>query len=325
MNLEYNILWVDDNREGLEDIFNTHIEGQIESLGFKMNLDKAENENELKELLLEKKYFNLIFMDYSFDDENRGVDFIKEIRLKDIYCNIIFYSAYDVEELKVAITKNDLNGIYVFYRQNILRDINKIKKIIEFNILNNLDESAMRGIAMAQVAEIDHMLLELVKLLPDDDKWTQIEINHKNARETQCKKLLDKLSDTEKKSILEKSCRETLSIKNDNFAKTILEDADKSSRIFPTSARFDFLCGNKIFNDIVNSFDTKKLKLFKQYKTDVIEIRNKLAHYKNLKNIDYEKLRKDIIKHKENIIKILNEIQKNVEKNQNTNISEITN
>ena len=84
MNLEYNILWVDDNREGLEDVFDTHIKGQIESLGFMMNLIKAEDENKLNEILNEKKYFFgfvvglILFFIVAFDYVNEKVipDFI---------------------------------------------------------------------------------------------------------------------------------------------------------------------------------------------------------------------------------------------------------
>ena len=317
MNLEYNILWVDDNREGLEDVFDTHIKGQIESLGFMMNLIKAEDENKLNEILNEKKYFNLIFMDYSFDDENKGIDFIKEIRKKDIYCNILFYSAQNTEELKEAIKQNDLNGIYIYYRPNILRDIDKIKKMIEFNILNNLDESAMRGIAMAQVAEIDHILLDIVRLLPDDDKWIQIEHNHKYAKSLYCKKNIDNMAiNEEEKAVLRKKCVEILEITNDEFKEAILEDAEKSSKIFPTSARVDFLSGNRIFNNIIGNYNKEMLVLFKKYKTDVVEYRNKLAHYKSPGEIDYAKLRKDIIKHKQNIIQIVNELKRQA-KNEN--------
>lgn len=310
MNLEYNILWVDDNIEGLESLFDTHIKGQIESLGFLMKLDFANNEDELKNILSKKNNFNLIFMDYCFDDENKGVNLIEEIRAKDIYSNIIFYSAQDIEELKKAIKDNNINGTYAFYRQNILRDLEKIKKMIKFDILNNLDESAMRGITMAEVAEIDHILLDIVKMLPDENKWEIIEHNSKNVRHQHCKKLIEKLDNNDQKEKYISKCQEILSIKDADLKKSILEDPDKSSRVFPTSARTEFLYGNETFNKIIGEHNIEQLRLFKKYKTDVIEPRNKLAHYKNPGNINYTELRKNIIKHKNNIIKIAEEIKK---------------
>lgn len=310
MNLDYNILWVDDNIEGLESLFDTYIKGQIESLGFVMNLDTVGNEIELNTILNSKNNFNLIFMDYCFDDENKGIKFIEEIREKDIYCNIIFYSAQEIEELKKAIKENDINGTYAFYRQNILRDIDKINKMIKFDIMNNLDVSAMRGITMAQVAEIDHILLEIVKNIPDENKWVTIEKNAKKARHQHCKKLIDRHENDEKKTELLSKCQEVLAISDSDLKTIILDDPEKSSRVFPTAARTEFLYGNKIFNQLMGNYDKDSLILFKKYKTDVIELRNKLAHYKNPGEINYIELRKNIILHKNNIIKIADYFRK---------------
>ena len=249
-------------------------------------------------------------MDYCFDDENKGIHFIEEIRAKDIYCNIIFYSAQGVDELKKAITENNLNGTYVYYRQNILRDIDKIKRMITFDIMNNLDESTMRGITMAQVAEIDHLLLEIVKNIPDDNKWNTIEKNAKLARHKHCKKLIDKHDNDEKKSELLSKCQEVLSISDSDLKTAILNDPEKSSRVFTTAARTEFLYGNKIFNQLLENYDKNSLLLFKKYKIDVIELRNKLAHYKNPGEINYIELRKNIILHKNNIIKIADYFRK---------------
>lgn len=310
MNLDYNILWVDDNIEGLESLFDSHINGQIDNLGFVMQLDKVSNEEELNTIINAKRNFNLIFMDYCFDDENKGIHFIEEIRAKDIYCNIIFYSAQGVDELKKAITENNLNGTYVYYRQNILRDIDKIKRMITFDIMNNLDESTMRGITMAQVAEIDHLLLEIVKNIPDDNKWNTIEKNAKLTRHKHCKKLIDKHDNDEKKSELLSKCQEVLSISDSDLKTAILNDPEKSSRVFTTAARTEFLYGNKIFNQLLENYDKNSLLLFKKYKIDVIELRNKLAHYKNPGEINYIELRKNIILHKNNIIKIADYFRK---------------
>jgi len=163
MRLEYKILWVDDNKTGLEDIFDPHLKDFIEDMGFIMKLYEARSESDLNQILEKTQNFDFIFMDYTFDDADKGAEFIKNIRGKGIYSNILFYSALGSEELKKISLDDDLQGIFVQHRRHILRDIDKIKEIIRFNLMKNIDKNAMRGILMSEVAVFDEKILELMK------------------------------------------------------------------------------------------------------------------------------------------------------------------
>ncbi len=305
MRLEYNILWVDDDTEGLEDIFDPHLKGFFDELGFIMNLKRAKDETELTQIIENNNNFNLIFMDYHFDNEDKGIVFINKLREKGIFATVFFYSAQTLQELKNLVMQQDIQGLFLYYRPNILRDIEKIKKMIQFDLTKDIDLNAMRGIAMAEVAEIDHYLLDIIKLLEHNNKWEEIEDNSKNARRRQCFKHIDCIKDSEERKRLDDSCKIVNAIRNKDFEKLIIDDPDKSSKFFPSGPRTDFLCGCLTLKDILNEIDKDALVKLKKYKQDVIEIRNKLAHYKTPPEVDYIQLRKNIISHKANIESIL--------------------
>ena len=101
MKLDYKILWLDDK---IKSVVLTDYEDDIEdlkdyikSLGFKETIDFVRTEDELFSKLDEVREYDLILTDYHLDEikgnTRNGDDIIKTIRERDIFTEIMFYSA----------------------------------------------------------------------------------------------------------------------------------------------------------------------------------------------------------------------------------------
>src|SRR4051812_37181768 len=93
MQLHYNIIWIDDEMQKLEDAGDTaRIIEYITELGFTPLLVPLKTGKEIIQEL-EKEKFDLIISDYSIEEGHHGDDIIKEIRKRKILNEILFYSS----------------------------------------------------------------------------------------------------------------------------------------------------------------------------------------------------------------------------------------
>lgn len=172
MELDYNILWFDDEEEQVVAPFEKRISKHLDDLaGFKLKIQIEENGNNLRSLLSENE-FDLILVDWNLDsddsegdepEEGVGAQIIQEIRNNGVYTPIIFYSG----ENSFRDTEYELEGIYFSDRDDDNLFL-KIKEIIENTLQRNLRVSVTRGLFIAStiylVEELEKIILDILKI-----------------------------------------------------------------------------------------------------------------------------------------------------------------
>lgn len=171
MNITYSILWFDDSEEYLQSmgLEINYLEKTIDSWGFEPDIQIVFNPDKFSQNPFND--FNLIVVDYNLSEHGYGQEFIKQIREHGLYTEVIFYSSTPLKNLWDAIKENELGGVFVANRDSLVGEIEKVAKQ---SIEKIFDLANMRGLVMAEVGEIDHILDEIICLamgaLDDNDK-----------------------------------------------------------------------------------------------------------------------------------------------------------
>jgi len=160
MNLEFSILWFDDSEAYFESLPIDELEVEIASWGFHPSIEFV---NTAEEFLKHAPFQNidLIVVDKNLDIYEDGQNFIEKIREHSVYTEVIFYSIGEISHLWDAIQEKRLEGIFVTPRDNVF---SKIISVGKQSVRKVLDLENMRGIVMAEVGELDHLLDEIITI-----------------------------------------------------------------------------------------------------------------------------------------------------------------
>lgn len=160
MRLEFRLLVVDDNPDQLDASLQA-LAGYLQSKGFKLatTFPKDLSENTIGDLAkLEGKNFDLALVDFSLGDSKRdGADAIRTLRTRMRYTDIVFFSSDPKNTLRQRLMANEIDGVFISDRHGL---VDALKGVASTVIGKAVDLSHMRGIAMAEVAELDVMMEE---------------------------------------------------------------------------------------------------------------------------------------------------------------------
>ena len=165
MKLEYKILWIEDELNsirGNKRVIQRYLENQK---GFEANIqvietfDKFESEIGYDSL----KDYDLLLVDLNLDEDDEdshkdGNLIIQNIRNQQIYTEIIFYSS-QYEDLQEKIREHFVEGIFTSERKMI---DTKAKQIIDVTLHKIQDVNNLRGLIMAEVAELDSLKEKII-------------------------------------------------------------------------------------------------------------------------------------------------------------------
>ncbi len=169
MDLTYEILWIDDRKDAVKG-HKEQTEEYLEELGFIPQINLV-NPIEEKEIHLTSDKWNLIIIDYKLTNNRTGTDLIDKIRRNEQYTEIIFYSS-EQDKVENEIKNLALEGVYWAGRDHNLMD--KIKSIIDVTLKKVMDVNTMRGLVMAEVADLDFQMESIIKSydskIPSDKK-----------------------------------------------------------------------------------------------------------------------------------------------------------
>ena len=304
MKLSYDILWVDNET----DIYEHHkndIINHLEGLGFVPNIIFLNDFQEYQKNDLQLSKFDLFILDFKLKNGENGNNIVKDIREEhSIYTEIIFYSAVP-EAARQQIFDDKLNGVYVSSR-NFDDFEDDVLNIINVTIKKTQDVNNLRGLIMAEVAELDRIKERIItkynsQANDDFKKYIKEKVFSKIQEELESLRCLVKIEDSD-------CSYDEINLKE--LQKNFFYDTFKKSRtIF------------KIKKDKCNNIDF----VHEDYKKDIIEKRNVLAHqeekprndgvkilkYPNGNDLEFTEkhciqIRKDVKKYK----KLLEEIEK---------------
>ena len=286
MQLEYKILWADDSDDNIETYSHPIIEF-LEEEGFVAKICSCRTKTELETAINQNMNYNLIILDFKFNDKPVGTDFIKCIREKNIYSTIILYTAAKDVKLPEEVFKSKVQNVYTLTKHEIAEDRTLISNIIHYDLYKDLDINSMRGIAMAEVTNMDKLIWEIIvqEEIPQEHILTYIRSN----KEKHYKEFKDK---------------------KDNEIWKELNKENRSTMHFSSDERATFL---KEYLESLSFIELKEsIELIENYRTEIITPRNKLAHqntYEEMsideRNTKFQELRKNIIKHKNKLIKLI--------------------
>lgn len=198
MKLEYKILWIDNN----ERIYTDHqaiIEDHLLNLGFTPIIEKGKDYDAFDKFEGSLEQFDLFLLDYKLDGEKNGNEIIKDIR-ENNYTDIIFYSTLP-EEVRKKIYDDKLNGVY-YTSRNFEEFEDDVLGLINVTIKKVQDVNNLRGLIMAEVAELDRIkekIIHTASIKISDkslEKYTLDKIkNSAKSNTSKAQKHLDQISD----------------------------------------------------------------------------------------------------------------------------------
>lgn len=174
MNLNYRILWVDDDESFIESQEQTleKLKEHIEDEGFDIEFIFKTSPSEI-DVSSVGNDFDLIVIDYNLTENGEnGDDVIKAVRDHNFLNEVIFYSGKASSNLRQIAAEKQLDGVF-FSTKDADALFAKILSVFELTVRKVVDINNMRGIVMAAIADIDHQLTDILKILHDklqDDK-----------------------------------------------------------------------------------------------------------------------------------------------------------
>lgn len=173
MKLKYKILWIEDELDSIERP-KSQIQRYLEDeYGFECkdedivikDFDDFEEEyiyeEDGRKIVKDSiKDFDLLLIDFNLGEEDQTGDKLIEVIREGIYSEILFYSS-KLESIIEKLNNHFIDGVFTSDREH-LED--KIKKLIKVTIKKVQDVNNLRGLIMAEVAELDILKEEIIKL-----------------------------------------------------------------------------------------------------------------------------------------------------------------
>lgn len=256
MRINYNILWLDDDKDALDNGREEQIKEYLQSKGFNPNIQHYYNVNDAEKNEENYNRYDLILSDFNLDPSKTktGAFFINLIRSKNIITEILLYSANSIDINKIIDDYGYLNRVTICNIRNL--DENIIK-LIDITIKKTQDISSLRGLIMSETTTIDNSIEKIILEISNIDEFKDIVSNCKIdetgiIRENLVKKF--KLIDSKKYG-----------------------QVYKDDMLFSAKPKYDLLC------DIINKISENDENLQGIVKRignygEIIRIRNEFGH-----------------------------------------------
>ena len=245
-------------------------------------------------------------MDLNLSDQPNGAELISKIRELGSYTDVVFYSSIGIEELRAKGKEKELEGVYYSGRTPETSFVNKVKAVIDSTLKKVQDLANLRGLVMAEVSELDGKMEDVLR-----------------------KYYIQNVTDE-----LKKTFHDHITKKNEERLKNNLEGCGKKEKvcyhkwknmeiqdIIPLMEAAQMA---KAINYIVPKelYTPSRANFFEDYKAEIVEIRNELAHCaskiedgkeilitrkgdKTFNDEDIKGIRKNILKYSEIFTKLL--------------------
>lgn len=254
MRINYNILWLDDDKDALDNGREENIRDYLQSKGFNPNIKHYYNVNDAERNNENYDRYDLILSDFNLDPNKTGAFFINLIRRKNIITEILLYSATTIDVAKIIEDYGYLNRVTIC----AIRDLDeRIMRLIDITIRKTQDISSLRGLIMSETTTIDNYIDKTILEISNIPKYEEL-VSECKINQT-----------TSIKSNLSGKLRK---IESGNYER-IYED----NMIFSAKPKYELLCSivNKISENDIN-FKKVEKRIVDYDK--IITIRNEFGH-----------------------------------------------
>ena len=261
MRLKYKILWVENDSDWAESIEEEIRELVEQQYGFDYDRTFSSKQNDA---ILFNDY-DLILMDLNLESEPTGDVLIKNIRDREIYTDVIFYSADGLQKIKQKAHDLDLEGVYFASRDKDLF-INKVNSVIKTTIHKVQDLNNLRGLVMAEVSVLDVQMLSIIEAY-----YIQKETEEKTKKFK--RHLVDDVEKATKKKLYDsENCDKLCKHKWNNLSiADIIKDFEFDSSRKARAIRL-------IIESEQIPYEAKNGNFYEDYRIDMLKMRNDLAH-----------------------------------------------
>lgn len=163
MNIAYKILWIDDAEDWIDSINRDVLEDYIKDQGFDPFFEIRTSPEQI-EMGVDGGAFDLLVVDYNITEsgDKCGDDIIKSVRDNDCLTEVIFYSQNSATMLRQKAAEKEIDGVFFANRDqdSLLR---KMQDVFDLTVRKVVDVNNMRGIVMAGVADLDHLLEDIIR------------------------------------------------------------------------------------------------------------------------------------------------------------------
>lgn len=260
MKLNYKILWIDDQIEDyIEMGIKTEFETYIDSLGFIPTVECFEIGDKAEESLKTIKY-DLILSDYNIEGgKEQGDILIQKIRDGGVFTEVLFYSAQpDFDNIAKNLYRDRVSFFSLIGDESFKGFREKATNLIDLTVSKIQELNNIRGLVMAETSELDNVIeYILTRFLSNENEQS-------NSLRTY---ILATIISSCKCNL--KAAEKLEKLGNIELVKSRIFDADKKSRAI-----------NKLL-EILKFNEPIFTEFYKNYKIDVLDTRNDLAHAKS--------------------------------------------
>ena len=259
MKLEFRLLIVDDDPSGIREAIGI-LEDYLENEGFSMSrriVDDFSNQGLRNLARLEGKNYDLVMIDYNLGQtDTDGAVAALRLRRDLQYTDMVFYSSDPSLNLYSKLAEHEVSGVFIANRDEL---DTALRGLADTVIGKAVDLNHMRGIAMAEVAEMDLLMEETLghAFQPTGEHFAAV-----------AKRITRRLLDGTEKTQDELKQR---------LSKGGLADIVRDSRLFSSTHKYMAVRG------VAKSLSDKPieaLNVLDSYQDDILNNRNMLAHAK---------------------------------------------
>ena len=260
MKLEFSLLIIDDAPDSITQAVQV-LEDHLESKGFSLRKQEETNfsDENLRHLArVEGRNYDLVVIDYDLGKQKTdGADIASRLRRSLKYTDMIFYSSISTPaELNRKLIDQEVSGVFAESRSNLDIALTGLANTV---IGKAVDLNHMRGIAMAEVSEMDFLMEKTLQYVFESENSDVAFVRKRTVQ-----RLKESLEEGSK--FLDGICKkeEIISLVGD-------------SRIFSSANKFHAI---QRMSKKLSEAPHNSLEKLNSYQIDIIENRNMLAHVK---------------------------------------------
>lgn len=163
MQLDYNILWFDDQLGPITP-FVDRVKGIIARLGFEPRIDlrivTADSGDPLASL--PGQGLDLVLMDWKLGGGHDGAVLARRLRQSLRDTDVVFYSSEHARKLRELIFIQGIDGVFCVNREHLT---DRVNGIIQGQLRRMLDLNHMRGLVMAATSDLDMAMVECLEVV----------------------------------------------------------------------------------------------------------------------------------------------------------------
>jgi hypothetical protein len=297
MKLHYKILWIDDQIEDYIDMgIKSEFEAYLDSKGFIPSVETFENGARAEESLRSVNY-DLILSDYNIEGGNEQGDvLIQRIRDGGVFTEVLFYSAQsNFEEIAKSLYRDRVSFFSLINDEGMREFRERTYRLINLTVAKLLELNNVRGLVMAETSELDNTVVDILSSFFSVESDETVSLRNY---------IIKIIQDSTKSNQARSTKLEEL--ENSVILKERIFDADKKARAIGNLLKLKKIDGEATFIDF-----------YANYKKDVLDTRNDLAHAKSdtIDGIEFLILSRKDGEHpekfdQETCIKIMNNLKK---------------